>query len=90
MLYAKKSKKSAPQMSAKMGENEQVKSKEGGIPLSVKAALHSGKKVPSVVAKAGVPSFEPKAKSGENEQLSVKDPGHSKAYAERIKKRMNK
>lgn len=88
MLFAKRSKKGNPVAKAdEMKELPVAKSKSGGIPLDIKATLNGAKKAPSI-----------SAKMGENAQASVKspvaapmesakDPGHSDAYLERMKKR---
>lgn len=91
MLFAKRSKKGNPVAKAdEMKELPVAKAKEGGIPLSVKATLSSAKKVPSVSAKEGKSPMGPVAKEGGNPQITTKDPGHSEAYMQRMKKRLAK
>jgi hypothetical protein len=90
MLYAKKSKKGNPQMSANAVEAlPQIKVKEGAAPLSVKATLSGAKKGPSanIGGNAGMVSAKAPVV---NDQLKAKDPDHSDAYLQRLKKRMEK
>jgi len=85
-----KKRKPSSEISAMSGENEQLKAKSGGVPLSIKATLNSAKKAPSISVKSGendqLAAKDPK----DNSHNSVKDPGHSGAYLERLKKRLNK
>lgn len=91
MQFQKKNRKPASDITAKMGENEQIKAKEGAIPLSIKATLNSAKKAPSISAKMGGSVGNVSAKDAEAlGHVSAKDPGHSDAYLERLKKRLNK
>jgi hypothetical protein len=86
------------------GENISISAKESkAMPVSVSASFGSLKKVPSISVKTGDgyphPAFDTAENAKENEQLrtkrgtvvehpTAKDPGHSEAYKERVKKRV--
>lgn len=91
MLFAKRSKKGNPVAKAdEMKELPVAKAKEGGIPLSIKATLNSAKKAPSVSAKSGEMGSMSSKDMKALDSVSAKDPGHSEAYLQRMKKRLAK
>lgn len=85
-----KKRKPSSGITAMIGENPQIKAKEGSTPLGIKAILNSAKKVKSPSASSGENDQIAAKPVKENEQIGAKGLDHSDAYLERLKKRLNK